>query len=78
MNTKNQNKVMADLIEACKESIAYLNMKAQCSELGLNKRDDDLRQKLCIAVGQATGEIHCGNLQRIHETEQAIREINMD
>lgn len=73
---KKDLKIKADLVEACKNAIAYLNMEAQRSMLGLNKKDDDLRQQLCIAVGQATGEIICGNLQRTHETDQAIKQLN--
>ena len=67
---------MADLVSACLNAICYFNMKSQSKLSGLNQQDDDLRQKLCNAASAATGQVYCGNLNRIHESNLAIDYIN--
>lgn len=74
--TPKEQKIMADLVDACRDASGWFNMLAQAQLLGLNKHDDDMRQKLCNAVSAATGQVYCGNLTRTHEAKLAIDLVN--
>jgi hypothetical protein len=63
------------LVDALRVGIIHFNMKAQGKLVGLDKRDDNVRQALCEAISVLTGEVICGNLQRTGETKKVIEEL---
>lgn len=73
--TEQDKTIMADLIEAASNAIAFFNMRAQAAVMGLPDHEDNLRQQLCNAVSAARGQIVCGNLTRTHEAQYAIDRI---
>lgn len=69
--------LMKAIENALDNSLAYFNMEAQRHLLGLPEEEDEIRQKICIAITaiRNDGSIYVGNLQRIDETRQAVKEM---